>query len=62
MRGAFFLYSKLLCYKGDWYYLGNDGAMVKGKQTIDGKRYIMDDQGQMIADPALFVKKYLKKT
>ena len=25
-----------------WYYLGSDGAMVKGQQTIDGKWYIMD--------------------
>lgn len=38
-------------YKGDWYYLGSDGAMVKGQQTIDGKWYIMDDDGKMITEP-----------
>jgi hypothetical protein len=25
--------------------------MVKGQQTIDGKWYIMDDQGRMLNDP-----------
>ena len=35
----------------DWYYLGSDGAMVKGQQTIDGKWYIMDDAGRMLTDP-----------
>ena len=34
-----------------WYYLGADGAMVKGQQTIDGKWYIMDAEGRMITDP-----------
>ena len=24
-------------YKGSWYYLGSDGAMLKGLQTINGK-------------------------
>lgn len=38
-------------YKESWYYLGSDGAMVKGQQTIDGKWYIMDDQGRMIIEP-----------
>lgn len=38
-------------YKGDWYYLGSNGAMVKGQQTIDGKWYIMDDDGKMITEP-----------
>ncbi len=38
-------------YQGSWYYLGADGAMVKGQQTIDGKWYIMDDQGRMITEP-----------
>ena len=38
-------------YKDHWYYLGADGAMVTGQQTIDGKWYIMDDQGRMIAEP-----------
>ena len=34
-----------------WYYLGPDGAMVKGQQTIDGKWYIMDDDGRMLTEP-----------
>ena len=34
-------------YNGHWYYLGADGAMVKGQQTIDGKWYIMDDEGRI---------------
>ncbi len=38
-------------YKGDWYYLGSDGVMVKGQQTIDGKWYIMDDEGRMQTEP-----------
>lgn len=38
-------------YKDHWYYLGADGAMVTGQQTIDGKWYIMDDQGRMITEP-----------
>lgn len=38
-------------YKGDWYYLGADGAMVKGRQTINGKWYILDEDGAMITEP-----------
>ena len=38
-------------YKDHWYYLGADGAMVTGQQTIDGKWYIMDNQGRMIVEP-----------
>lgn len=34
-----------------WYYLGSDGAMVKGQQTIDGKWYVMDDNGKMVTEP-----------
>ena len=34
-----------------WYYLGSDGAMVKGQQTIDGKWYIMDEDGKMLTEP-----------
>lgn len=37
-------------YNGHWYYLGADGAMVKGQQTIDGKWYIMDDEGRMLTE------------
>lgn len=38
-------------YNGHWYYLGADGSMVKGQQTIDGKWYIMDDEGRMLTAP-----------
>lgn len=38
-------------HKGHWYYLGADGAMVSGQQTIDGKWYIMDAEGRMVAEP-----------
>ena len=38
-----------------WYYLGQDGAMVKGQQTIDGKWYVMDDDGKMIVEPVVLV-------
>ena len=40
-------------YKDHWYYLGADGAMVTGQQTIDGKWYIMDTEGRMIVDPVI---------
>ena len=40
-------------YKGSWYYLGSDGAMVKGQQTIDGKWYIMDEDGKMVTEPVI---------
>lgn len=38
-------------YKGVWYYLGADGAMVKGRLTVDGKWYIMGDNGAMVTEP-----------
>ena len=38
-------------YHGHWYYLGADGAMVKGLQVVDGKWYYMDDAGQMATEP-----------
>lgn len=38
-------------YKGDWYYLGSDGAMVKGLQDIDGKWYYLDETGRMVKEP-----------
>ena len=38
-------------YQGHWYYLGADGAMVKGQVTVEGKWYIMDDNGRMITEP-----------
>lgn len=34
-------------YKGDWYYLGEDGAMVKGLRYVEGKFYYMDQNGKM---------------
>lgn len=38
-------------YHGHWYYLGPDGAMVKGLQTIDGKWYCLDADGKMTTAP-----------
>ena len=38
-------------YNGHWYYLGSDGAMVRGLQTIDGKWYYLDNDGKMAVDP-----------
>ena len=40
-------------YKGSWYYLGSDGAMVKGLQTIGGKWYYMDTEGRMATKPVV---------
>ena len=40
-------------YKGHWYYLGSDGAMVKGLQTISGKWYYMDEEGRMATEPVV---------
>jgi len=34
-------------YEGDWYYLGEDGAMVKGLKYIDGEFYYLDQNGKM---------------
>ena len=42
-------------YKDHWYYLGSDGAMVTGQQTIDGKWYIMDSQGRLVMDPVVLI-------
>lgn len=38
-------------YKGSWYYLGSDGAMLKGLQMINGKWYYLDQDGRMATDP-----------
>lgn len=38
-------------YQGSWYYLGSDGAMVKGLQAIDGKWYYMEKDGKMASQP-----------
>ena len=40
-------------YKSHWYYLGPDGAMVTGQQTIDGLWYVMDTDGRMITEPVM---------
>ncbi len=34
-----------------WYYLDNDGAMVSGDYTIDGKTRHFADSGELIGDP-----------
>ena len=38
-------------YKGAWFYLGSDGAMVKGLQTVSGKWYYLGDDGRMATEP-----------
>ena len=40
-------------YKGSWYYLGSDGAMLKGLQTIKGKWYYLDQDGRMATEPVI---------
>ena len=40
-------------YKGSWYYLGPDGAMLKGLQTINGKWYYLDQTGRMATEPVI---------
>ena len=40
-------------YNGDWYYLGADGAMVKGLQTAGGKWYYLNDKGCMVTEPVV---------
>ena len=43
------------CYEENWYYLGSDGAMCVGLQNVDGKYYLMDEDGQMITKPVTLV-------
>ncbi len=38
-------------YQGDWYYLGEDGAMVKGLQASGGKWYYLDQDGKLAIKP-----------
>lgn len=38
-------------YNGDWYYLGTDGAMVKGLKDINSKWYYLDQDGKMAMEP-----------
>lgn len=38
-------------YKGDWYYLGSNGAMAKGLQQVDGKWYALDKNGKLVTEP-----------
>ncbi len=40
-------------YKGDWYYLGADGAMVKGLLNDAGKWYYLDKTGAMATEPVM---------
>lgn len=41
-------------YEGGWYYLGEDGAMVKGLKYIDGKFYYLDQNGRMATKEITF--------
>lgn len=38
-------------YNGNWYYLGENGAMAKGLQDIMGKWYYLDQNGAMATKP-----------
>ena len=42
-------------YKDGWYYLGIDGAMLTGLQTLDGKWYYFDQDGRMTTEPVLLI-------
>lgn len=42
-------------YKDRWYYFGTDGAMATGQITVDGKWYVMDDNGAMITESVILV-------
>lgn len=41
-------------YESGWYYLGEDGAMVKGLKYIDGKFYYLDQNGRMATKEITF--------
>ena len=43
------------CHEENWYFLGSDGAMCVGLQNVDGKYYLMDEDGQMITKPVTLV-------
>ncbi|MGL5436191.1 MAG: hypothetical protein ACRDBO_12465 [Lachnospiraceae bacterium] len=34
-----------------WYYLGADGAMVKGLLQDDGNWYFTNDNGELVTEP-----------
>jgi N-acetylmuramoyl-L-alanine amidase len=40
-------------YNDAWYYLGSDGAMCTGLQTVEGKWYYLDEDGKMATDPVV---------
>lgn len=40
-------------YKDHWFYLGSDGAMTKGLQTVSGKWYYLDQNGKMATEPVI---------
>lgn len=47
------VHSTWYMYEGDWYYLGADGAMVKGLQASDGKWYYLDQDGKLVKEPVV---------
>lgn len=47
------VYNTWYMYEGDWYYLGADGAMVKGLQTSGGKWYYLDQEGKLVMEPVV---------
>lgn len=38
-------------HKNHWYYLGSDGAMVKGLLKADNKWYFLDADGALVTEP-----------
>jgi hypothetical protein len=43
-------------YKGDWYYLGSDGAMCRSQLIASsGKIYAVDKDGKMITEPVTLI-------
>ena len=37
-----------ILHKDNWYYVGEDGAMLTGWQYLDGKWYFLSNTGEMI--------------
>lgn len=40
-------------YNNEWYYLGPDGAMLKGQQTINGEWFYFLEDGEMSSEPVI---------
>lgn len=40
-------------YKDKWFYLGSDGAMLQGLQTLNGEWYYFFEDGEMATNPVV---------